>query len=307
MIFTEDELKCAASGDPETLMNLDERGFIIGPEEDARRYATRLASLEINISEIEEQLSAEGTLDMAGFSLSSEQRIPPELFEEVAEKTKTLYRFSVDWVPGFFINPKFSWLFGGCAIYGVDPDFFALFIIRKSFEKNPNWLIYNRDELLSHELCHIARIAFEGNVYEETNAYQTASSKFRRNYGGLFRTQADTFILLGSTFLLFITQIFRVLYMPALAPAVMACWGILIAFAAWIFLRHKVGIGKRARAINNLSTVAGENAEAVCFRCTDEEVYQIAALSADSVKEYIAKKAGENLRWSVINHRFVKS
>ncbi len=37
-----------------------------------------------------------------------------------------------------------------------------------------------RQELLAHELCHIARIALDSTLYEETFAYQVSPSPLRR-------------------------------------------------------------------------------------------------------------------------------
>lgn len=39
-----------------------------------------------------------------------------------------------------------------------DPEFFTLFIIRRTLKDQERWLIYRRNELISHELCHVARV-----------------------------------------------------------------------------------------------------------------------------------------------------
>jgi len=143
--------------------------------------------------------SGDGVYEVEGLSFPAAQRIPREMVTNVAAITQEHYGFAIDWVPGFFADQSFGWLFGGCAYY-FEPDFFALFIVRRSFEHHNRWLIYNRDELLSHELCHVARGGLKADFFEEEFAYGVSGSWFRQAVGGLFRTGSeglDRLLVLG--------------------------------------------------------------------------------------------------------------
>ena len=195
--FSEENLQQAASGNIDMLAAYDANGFLLGADESAEDFAKRIRLFQTNRQKLEDALRKDGKYDAEGIIVTPDDRIPNTLFAKIAEHTKRLYRFQIDWVPGFFIDPSFSLLFGGCAFCSY-PDFFTMFIIRRTFKTQEKWLIYNRDELLAHELCHVARIALLSEEFEETFAYQTSASSFRKLIGGIFRKQTDSFLFLGA-------------------------------------------------------------------------------------------------------------
>ena len=302
MFLNDDNLKKIADGDIETLAQADANGFICGASEDAPAFAERLRAFVKNRATLEAALTKDGKYDCEGIVVTSSDRIDARRFAAIAPRTKALYDFEIDWVPGFYIDPSFSLLFGGCAFCQY-PDFFTLFIIRRSFKRQARWLIYDRDELLSHELCHVAHIGLESRLYEETFAYRTSASAFRRLLGGMFLCQTDSFLFLGSALLLFLAQVVRTYWWSPLPlwPFWLAC----IVVFAWLGARHFFSTRRLNRALQMLSSVFGDNAWNALFRCTDGEIIELAKMkSADDLREWLAAKRASVLRWKVIFRRF---
>lgn len=304
-MFTEQLIERAGTGDIDALVALDEQGFLIGFQESLDSYVTRLRCLQSNIGGMDKELAETGSFEVEGVAVSDEDRIPRSLFERVKGKTEGLFRFQIDWVPGFFINPSQGWFFGGCAFYFY-PDFFALFIIRRSFANRERWLIYSRDELLAHELCHVARIAMESDVFEETFAYQTATSAFRRAVGSVFRSPMDSYLLLGSTFALLVAQLVRVLVFHGLS--IWPFWGLVLLVIASFAGRQHRGRKLFSAALRRLTAIAEGHALAVLFRCSDDEVLWISRCGDDaSLLAWASEKATDSVRWQVIRARFFSS
>jgi len=306
-MFSPDTLKKAGRGHLDTLVALDRRGLILGANETPSQYAKRLRCLAENIAEMETELAGRGYFMIEGFRLVSGERIPRKLFDQVAPQTEDLYGFSIDWVPGFFVTPSFGWLFAGCAFY-FDVEFFALFIIRKSFAHRDRFLfIYRRQELLAHELCHIARLSLQSRKYEEMFAYRTSFSAFRRAMGSVFRRPSDSFLVLGSVLLLLCAQLVQSFVLPSLHLGwILPFWGVVIATVAVLGIRNHGLKRTYHRARQNLIAVDAARPDAVLFRCADDEINRIAELSdSHELRSWIAKRCGDGLRWQVIRTRFL--
>lgn len=301
-IFSEELLTAAVNNEPAALAELDARGFLCGKDEDRPAYISRLRTLQKNIAVMSESLAHNGFYDIEGLKLNKADMIAPHFFREVKDCCESLYAFSIDWVPGFFIDPSFSLLFGGCAFYFY-PDFFAIFIIRRSFKHKERWLIYRRQELLAHELCHVARIGLNSTIYEESLAYLTARSPFRRLLGGLFHRQQDSFLFLGVTFLLLGAQILRTQFMPSLP--IWPFWSLLAAVFAWLAARHAYYGRLLKKALKTCAGLAGSNALPVIFRCCDQDIAELAAIrNTDEARNWLDKRRETSLRWQVIHSRF---
>lgn len=295
-------LERAAEGDLQALVELDRNGYLVGGDESLAEYVDRVRSLRRNTEQFETTLRKEGTYPAEDVVIERGKRIPKATFSEASETTESLYRFTIDWVPGFFINPSYSFLFGGCAYY-FDPDFFALFIIRESFREKEKWLIYDRRELLSHELCHVARIGLKSDVFEETFAYQTSSSLFRRVVGSMFRSQSDSMLLLASTFLLLGAQIVRTIFWSPLW--IEPFWTLLFCMLFYLGVRQHSLRSQFRRSKVNLEKAFGDAAMAVLFRLTDEELEAVADLKDEAtVRAWLHARPVDAPRWRVIRARF---
>ena len=303
-MISDEAIEKAKAGDPETLVELDAAGLLLGRGETALTYGERLECLRRNFAAMNEALEQQGRYEVEGVTVRTERRIPVELFAEAAAVTEPLYRFAIDWVPGFFINPRLSLLFGGCAFFFY-PDFFVLFIIRRSFEHRRRWLIYGRRELLAHELCHVARIGLGSQRFEETMAYQTSVSGFRRVAGSMFQRPADSLAFLGSTMVLLAAQVLRTSLVPTLP--IWPFWGLIALIMLLLLGRHTRLRREYAAALAHAAWLAPEDPAALLFRCTDEEVSALAALpSAAEAEAWLAARCEEELRWRIIRRRFYR-
>lgn len=302
MILADSILAKAGTGDLPTLVDFDARGLFIGPGETPPTFAKRLAVLRGHFEDMEEELTRTGKCVVEDVAVDAAARIDPQFFAEAGEITDAHYAFRIDWVPGFYLNPKMAWLFGGCA-FSYYPDFFVFFIIRQVFAKQAHWLFYERRELLSHELCHVARIALQSQIYEERCAYQTSATGFRRHLGSVFRTQTDSFLLLGSTLLLLFAQVLQTVLFPRLP--VFLFWGVVAGVFLYLLGRHALSGRRFSLALRALALVFGERARAVLFRCTDAEVLELARLrDATAASAWLAARADAEWRWKIITARF---
>ncbi|MFW6413914.1 MAG: hypothetical protein ACOCZS_01310 [Verrucomicrobiota bacterium] len=304
-MFTDEQLKCAGEGDLASLIELDKKGFCIGTGESSRDYVERLRYLQQNIADLESCLADSGKYELEGIEFQQSEKIEQERFLEVADITDREYAFQIDWVPGFYKNPANSWLFGGCAFYFF-PDFFVLFLLRKSFAENPKWWIYDRRELLAHELCHIARIGITDGAYEEHFAYRLSFSGFRRIVGGVFHSAKDSFALLGVTFALLLAQIMKVLLFPALW--LWPFWIFVVAVIGFFAVRHAYNCHRLSKAGRVLQERGVMNPWAALFRMSGEEIKELAGIQdEDSFNEWRAQKCDLEIRWKVIDARFISS
>ena len=178
------------------LAHLDSLGFLVGTEETFEDFRQRLLKLCDSLKEFEEKLE-QGNDEVEifdGISVCKDKRIPTEIVEEAGKVTEHYYRFKINWAPGFFISKDIGWLWGGCAL-SDEEQVLTVFLIRSSFENKRKWFIYDRRELLAHELCHTARHVVNDNTLEEFFAYQTATSKVRRYMGNCFIYKYDAIII----------------------------------------------------------------------------------------------------------------
>jgi hypothetical protein len=301
-MLTDDLLQRGENGDLDALAALDRQGLLLGAEESLEEYAERLRSLQANIGRMDADLADTGSFTVEDLTVEADQRIPGELFAEPQDTTRQLYDFGIDWVPGFFITPQ-GVLFGGCAYYFY-PDFFALFIIRRAFAERDRWLIYRRSELLAHELCHIARIGLGSTEYEEVFAYRTANSGFRRFFGGIFRTQWDSFSFLGTAFVILLGRLLQIFRFHSLPQ-----WPFWVPFLVCLLAqlgRHKVVMRRLDQARRAVAAICADQAEAVLFRCTDAELHALAGLrTAAEATAWVEERCADSWRWRVIRHRFL--
>mgnify|MGYP006278116505 CR=1 FL=1 len=298
MTISNEIISNVEAGDGNALADLDARGLLVAPGEDGPTFAARLRTLRQNLAELERALGTGEGVDVGGVQLDAASRIPREFFDEAAGRTDSLFGIRVDWVPGFFVNPRFSWLFGGCAFYEY-PNFLALFIIRRSFRNRRKWWIYHREELLAHELCHVARVALHSRVFEEHFAYRTSRSRFRRLVGPVVRRPAESFALLGCCFLLLAAQIAQVEMVPALP--VTPFWLLVAGVMAFLGarLRRERVVLERAKA--NLAPLFPGQAERVVFRLSDAEIGTLAACRG---KADVEAALPDDLRMRVLRIRF---
>jgi hypothetical protein len=306
-VVTQAELDAVRQGRLDVLTRLDDRGLLLGPGESLSDYVTRLTALDRNLRELATAVSTQGTVELLGLHLRAEDSIPPAVFTDAQAVTREHYAFAIDWVPGFYTNQRMGLLFAGCAFYAAE-DFFALFLLRKAFKTAERWLIYGRRELMAHELCHVARVAFAARDYEELLAYQTATSGFRRAVGGLLRSGRDTALLMGAALLLLAAQCANVALRPPEQwnsfpmPLIFAGAACLLGGMIIRYGMHWRRFRQAERAI--AQRVGTRHARHVLFRCSDAEIRALATCrTSEQLKAWLSARARE-ARWQVILEKF---
>lgn len=280
------------------LVALDAQGFIPGENESVEEFSARVIRTRKILVEFEKELvSREKVRVFDSFEVSSVDRIAPELVGEATEKTWDLYRFSIRYVPGFYLTEKVGLLWGGCMIADVENDF-SLFLLRNVFRKKRKFLNYCREELLAHELCHAARAALQDPVLEEYFAYQTSPSKLRRYLGNCFISERDAYLFLIPVLLLPVAEFIRFRYLPGFP--VWIFWLVALIYPAYLLIRNAVSRMQVKRAGKNLQRAGIKHISAVLFRMSYPEIKEFARKSPADIPGVIAEKAGNNLRWAVI-------
>lgn len=283
----------------DTLRKLDSRGLSPAVGEDAKAFATRLEALRNSLASLEHKLTADGQTALDTLKLHAKDRISPALYSTPQEQTNRLYGFKCDWVPGFFTNPAFSWLFGGCT-YSYPPDFFTVFIIGNKLRKKDHFLCYDRNEILAHELCHVARAGLDSTEFEEHFAYQTAKSSFRKAFGGIMHSQMDSMLFLLACLMLIAAQVLLPLYAPD-TPFRWCGWALFAAVMLFFVLRHLNSIRIFKKALKKLDesfhSSNGLNARILLFHATDDEIREIA--KTDDPRKLLEAYAQKELRWQI--------
>jgi len=296
------EIEELAEDDLKKLSKLDSQGILIGPGEGLGEFKKRLTTALDTQVEVDKELDSSGTFELyKGMDVRREERIPTKLLDQVCDVTKKKYKFSVNWVSGFFLSKSLGFLWGGCSI-SFPVEQFTVFLIRKNFKDAAKWFIYSRDELLSHEICHVARAPIHDNPYEEHFAYAISQSGLRRQIGNCFQSQIDALLFICPVFTLLAVQFYQVFTRTqfSLVPFwLFAASGPLYLLVKNYFLRFKF-----FRAVKKLERAGYKNVEAILFRCTKSEIFDFAA-SVD-VKALVEQKFECDLRWRVIRYRFIK-
>ena len=288
----------------ETAAVLDSCGFLAAPGETISEYADRLRTEELKIRKFREQVRRELVMEpYQGLVVDARSEIPPEILDEAAETTRNAYGFEIRWVPGFWPVSGVGLLWGGCAI-GSDEDIPALFILRRSFEKKRRFFIYSREELTSHELCHVARSPLNDMAYEEHFAYAVSHSALRRYSGNCFKSEKDALFFLLPVFLLLAVQILRTFYRPDI-PA-WPFWILAFLWPAWLLMVNARARKRYFRAENALLPYT-DQPRAVLFRWVADEINTLADIADDpsAVRKFLDGKKDSDLRWKIIHYRFM--
>ena len=291
-LLTPAKLSAAAAGDMEVIRELDKHGLLPAPGEDAPAFARRLSQLAAALGELEAALKKHPEYEVApGMIISSKHRIGREITGEALQVTSQLYDVRPEWVPGFFANESGGIFWGGCAL--SDPaSNLTLFIIRKAFQKKQRILVYNRRELMAHELTHAAHQALNDWFFEEYFAYRTASSPLRKFFGCCFIRQYDALGFLLPVLLLPVAQalnIFTALQMPMII-----FWILAAVYPLFLTVRTLQINSAAARAEKFLRSMKIRNPAGILFRMTVSEIKMLARKQMPH---------GSDLRWQLLNER----
>ena len=241
------------------LIELNRRGLIQGPDESDEDFLSK----------------CDRSLDKASSSSPLAQKI-----------------FDIDpnWVEIVYDNKGLRFWEGGCT--WIEGDRITLQLKKAFKEKLRHWG-YSRDELIAHELVHVARGNFEEPIFEEVLAYQTSSSSFRRFFGPLFRTPTESLVFVAALALFLGMSFFELFEITSFAVLVsLMSYGIgRLLWTQRIFKRTRTQLSK---------LVGDKRALAVMLRLTDREIIKFSKMSLDEIVSYAKKMGKIKMRWQQI-------
>lgn len=217
------------------------------------------------------------------------------------------YDAAIDWVPVVFSNERLAPWHGGCAWIFQEGDTTptAAFIqLRQAFQTKKKYLgLYDRNELLRHELVHVGRMVFEEKRFEEMLAYGTSTYAFRRWFGPLVQASWESIVFVLTLAILFVFDLF-------LFSTGQNDW-FEIALTLKLIPLGLVGIAllrlarkqwQYHRCLSQLESVleSASTARAVAFRLTDDEICAFGRFTEDQIRHYASVRSGEELRWRLI-------
>jgi hypothetical protein len=269
------------------------QGFIPGPDETAEEFAQRV-----------------------DFCLRLRETLSVELGEQIADGfiaeavpiTQKLFGIAPTWVPLIFSNRRISYWHGGCAwIFQLTPETptAAFLQLRKAFMLSKRYIrLYDRDELIAHELAHVGRMKFTEPKFEEVLAYRTAKTALRRWFGPIIQSPAELLLFLftlcvaigGDLYLLFgnnkSVDIASILWLKTPPIALILLGGI----RAW--WRQK----QLRRCLEKLKTLLNneEHANAVLYRLQDNEIIDFGKMAPEALQDYVERQGSRSLRWAFI-------
>lgn len=303
-----EKINALRKNDLDELAELDAAGLLLAPDENLTEYKKRYKKLFRHLKSFEKDLQNNKEARLFDtITVSENGQIDKEILKEAAALDKKFYDFQIDWVPGFFLSKSLGFLWGGCAI-SFPENSMSIFLIRASFATRKKWLFYYRDELLAHELCHIARLPINDRSFEEHFAYRLSYSALRRYIGNCFQYTYDAIFFIIPFFLLLTAQTLKT-FLGWEGFPMFPLWVLIILYPTFLLVRNQLSRNTYFRAKKNLIRAGMSKPLPILFRCTKSEIETIAAFTKDilGLKEWLGKQAYLQLRWRIIYERFMSS
>jgi hypothetical protein len=145
-------------------------------------------------------------LEALGFKLGSDPCVPSKYCDEASDYMMAVYGIRPPAVPVYFVESGLG-LFGGACF--LEHEGRSAVVLRACFRVREKWFRYRRRDLLAHELCHAGRADFNSRKYEEVIAYQCASNRFSRYWGGVFHRHWEAYAVVIPAVLYSVASIFE--------------------------------------------------------------------------------------------------
>lgn len=272
----------------------NQQGLIPGPNETEEEFRKR-ALFCLN-------LDKELTERVAEIPFKKDDKASKTLLEEAEPIMHRFYGIAPQWTPIFLNNYQLSPWHGGCAwIFQLNEETptAAFLQLRSQFRNQTTYLgIYNRAELIAHELSHVGRMMFHEPQFEEMLAYRSSSSAWRRWLGPIVQSSKESLFFILLLGLVILTQ-FVLLLGNAFAWSLGIIWvPLFFVFMGLLRLswRHRQFDG----CLKNLEQTFGdaEVAQALIYRLTDEEIKQFSRMTIDEIRGYMGRQ--KSFRWQFL-------
>jgi hypothetical protein len=288
----------------ERVLELNRSGFVPGPEETEQQFLKRCAYCLNLKGELGEEIKALLHGQEGEYSTTPQYKI----LQPAHVALSALADLAPSWPLLFFSNHKLLPWHGGCAwIFQLadDKPTGAFIQLRTAFRKVARYLnIYQRDELLKHELVHVCRMMFQEPKYEEFLAYRTSASRFRRWWGPIISSAKESVLFVFVFALILVFDLFLLATQRADAFQI-SLWlkSIPIAFLLLACGRLSIRQHRFKKCVQNLTQCLGEESKAwaVLYRLQDSEIEAFARMHSDQIREYSLLQSEKELRWKVIS------
>ncbi len=272
----------------------NQQGWIPGPQETEEAFIQRVTFCRTLRHSLLQHLGKE-------LPFSKEGQGGPDFLKEAWPLTQQLYGITPDWVPLFFGNDQLAPWHAGCAwIFQLKPEtpVAALLQLRKNLQDAGSYLgIYQRKELLAHELAHIGRMAYEEPQFEEMLAYQSSSS-WRRWLGPIFQSNKETLFFI---FVLLI-PLMGCIALPLGGISCFLLFLLPLAFLLFslgrLFYRHQT-LKRCQKQLEELYSNR-DSARHLLYRLRDQEIREFASLSPMEIKEWMNRHVPCSFRWQFL-------
>lgn len=267
----------------EKLIEYNKRGLIPGPSETNEQFYQRVDFCE--------KFFLDPSHFFSDFSLND--RVTRQDLDWVYAKLIKTYDIAPDYLVAFYSNKNLYFFQGACTWIFEHKDHPLAVVQLRSRLKDKKYFFYDREEILTHEVAHLARMAFEEKS-EEVFAYLLSSSFFRRSFGAIIENEKEVLIFFFSFFISLLCFIFSFNFLLAFSALSTSCiflWGLFRLFKKkW---RLKLAAKKLLKLVKRERWV-----RAILFRMTDKEIALFASWNAAMIFSYIKKQ--KSLRWRMI-------
>lgn len=275
----------------EKACELDKKGWIPGPHENEETYEARVSfgiDLKQNLSEELKSITCATAF------------VDPKDARALADHW---YSINLKWVP-VVVSSHQLWPWQGAAAWIFqlkdDSPISSLVQIREGLFRSKRYLgIYPSTEIIAHELCHAARMAFEEPKYEELLASRLLSSPLQRKMRGLLASKGE---IRGFTYLLVTLLLFDAMALAMGAFDGYWDWFYLKAFPLlWLvigYFRSSRTLQRVEQLKSKLDKLFPGKGNYLLFRLTDQEIDQFMEWTPQKILEYADKEP--SWRWQVL-------
>lgn len=266
------------------------KGLIPGPEEKEDQFLARIKGLEYFFTHPPE--------DVDRFLTDGD-------WQGARITTERLYGFAPDWIVAHYSNSGLSF-FQGAATWIISQNDLRIPLIqlREKFESGSLMKLYRREEVLSHEAVHAARMQFDEPIFEEFFAYKTSPHFWRRLLGPIFQKAWEAYLFLALLLIPFAIEISRFFNIDA-GPYSLLAFLPLIYFAV-LLLRLSFLHCTLAFAMKRMKPLL-ENSHhlwGAALFLKDREIFQFAFLRDKRFEKFL--KGQEGLRWEMLSKCYFK-
>ncbi|WP_213105399.1 hypothetical protein [Candidatus Protochlamydia amoebophila] len=278
----------------------NQEGFIPGPEESEVNFKQRVAFCE----NLKQKFIRNTELDIPFDESDLASQV---IVQEAAEETKQIYGIAPHWPPLFFNNYQLAPWHAGCAwIFRLDEQTptAAFLQLRAQFKERLNYLgIYNRKELLVHELAHVGRMMYTEPQFEEILAYQSSHSRLRRFLGPIVQSSKESLLFILLLGVILVTNLALLMTDISLATTFMLGLQLIPIFFVGLALGRlfrKQYLINRCRKVLENHLPNKQVANHFLYRLLDSEIRIFACSSRTEMQTFIQNQAVNNFRWKFL-------